>query len=95
MQKKEKMKYRAAGILASVLIPLITACVTKSKTEYLYTVPEVDFPLFPDPEPVVLDEETETVSMPLWYWQRIAEYKIDVDAIENYLNELKCVQTKR
>lgn len=95
MQKKEKMKYRAAGILVSVLIPLITACVTKGKTEYIYTVPAVDFPLFPDPEPVVLDEETETVSMPLWYWQRIAEYKIDVDAIENYLNELKCVQTKR
>ncbi|MGP1602717.1 hypothetical protein [Treponema sp.] len=43
----------------------------------------------------MLDEETETVSMPLWYWQRIAEYKIDVDAIENYLNELKCVQAKR
>ena len=92
MQKKEKMKYRAAGILVSVLIPLITACVTKGKTEYIYIVPAVDFPLFPDPEPVVLDEETETVSMPLWYWQRIAEYKIDVDAIEKYFSEAEKIQ---
>lgn len=81
-------------ILVSVLIPLITACVTKNKTEYIYTVPDVDFPLFPDPEPVVLDEATETVSMPLWYWQRIAEYKIDVDALEDYLYGLRRVQTK-
>lgn len=82
-------------ILVSVLIPLITACVTKGKTEYIYTVPDVDFPLFPDPEPVVLDEATETVSMPLWYWQRIAEYKIDVDAVEDYLCKLRSMRSER
>jgi len=27
--------------------------------------------------------------MPLWYWQKIAEYKIDVDAIEIYINRLR------
>jgi hypothetical protein len=27
--------------------------------------------------------------MPLWYWQKIAEYKIDVDAIETYINQLR------
>jgi hypothetical protein len=27
--------------------------------------------------------------MPLWYWQKIAEYKIDVDAIENYVSALR------
>jgi hypothetical protein len=27
--------------------------------------------------------------MPLWYWQKIAEYKIDVDGIETYLHRLK------
>jgi hypothetical protein len=23
--------------------------------------------------------------MPLWYWQKVAEYKIDVDAARDYL----------
>jgi hypothetical protein len=27
--------------------------------------------------------------MPLWYWQKIAEYKIDVDAIKKYLYGLR------
>jgi hypothetical protein len=27
--------------------------------------------------------------MPLWYWQKIAEYKIDVDAVEEYLDKLR------
>jgi hypothetical protein len=51
-------------------------------------VPGIIFPVFPPPDSVTLDEETETVSMPLWYWQKIAEYKIDVDAIERYLARL-------
>jgi hypothetical protein len=38
---------------------------------------------------VEYDEETDTVSMPLWYWQKVAEYKIDVDAIEEYLTILR------
>jgi hypothetical protein len=38
---------------------------------------------------VEYNEETDTVMMPLWYWQKIAEYKIDVDAIEEYLDRLR------
>jgi hypothetical protein len=38
---------------------------------------------------VEYDEETDTVSMPLWYWRLIAEYKIDVDAAEEYLDRLR------
>jgi hypothetical protein len=49
----------------------------------------VVFPVFPPPDPVTLDAETETVSMPLWYWEKVAEYKIDVDAIEKYISELR------
>jgi hypothetical protein len=46
------------------------------------------FPVFPAPDAVTLDEDTETVSMPLWYWQKIAEYKIGVDAVEAYLKRV-------
>ena len=45
--------------------------------------------MFPAPDPVTLDEEFESVSMPLWYWQEIAKYKIGVDAIEKYLKKTK------
>jgi hypothetical protein len=44
------------------------------------------------PDSETLDEETEIVSMPLWYWQKIAEYKIDVDAIETYIKLLRAEQ---
>ena len=50
------------------------------------------FPLFPDPEPVAFDDTTETVSMPLWYWQKIAEYKIEVDAIQSYFEKIRKLQ---
>jgi hypothetical protein len=61
------------------------------RTEYVYIhdVPDLVFPIFPPPDSVTLDAETETVSMPLWYWQKIAEYKIDVDAIENNISLLR------
>ena len=52
----------------------------------------IAFPLFPDPEPVVFDDTTETVSMPLWYWQKIAEYKIEVDAIQSYFEKIRQLQ---
>jgi hypothetical protein len=62
----------------------ITACAT-TKIEYVREIPVVTFPVFPPPDCVEYDEETGTVSMPLWYWQEVAEYKIDVDAARDYL----------
>jgi hypothetical protein len=38
---------------------------------------------------VEYDEATDTVSMPLWYWRDIAEYKIDVDTAGEYLDKLR------
>jgi hypothetical protein len=59
------------------------------KVEYVREVPDVVFPVFPPPDCVSFDLETEIVSMPLWYWQDIAEYKLDVDALEEYLLKLR------
>jgi hypothetical protein len=33
--------------------------------------------------------------MPLWYWQEIAEYKIDIDAIEKYIMKLRNIGVNR
>jgi hypothetical protein len=71
------------------------ACETTPRVEYIHEIPDVLFPVFPLPDSVTYDEATDTVSMPLWYWQKIAEYKIDVDAIEIYINGLRDVQKMR
>jgi hypothetical protein len=60
-----------------------------TKIEYVREIPAVDFPVFPPPDCVEYDEATDTVSMPLWYWQKVAEYKIDVDAARDYLTLLR------
>ena len=75
-----------AGIVSTILI---TACKTTPKVEYVFTIPDVTFPVFPPPDCVTYDDKTDLVSMPLWYWQKIAEYKIDVDAIKIYFKQLR------
>jgi len=74
---------------AIVLIILITACVTTPRVEYIREIPDVIFPVFPPPDSVTYDEETDLVSMPLWYWRKIAEFKIDIDAIKSYIDQLR------
>jgi hypothetical protein len=66
----------------------MTACAT-TKIEYVRKIPAVTFPVFPPPDCAEYDEEADAVSMPLWYWQKIAEYKIDVDAARDYLTALR------
>ena len=75
-----------AIILLVLILPLI-CCVSTPKTVVVHDVPDVEFPVFPDPEPVKLDGET--VTMPLWYFTKIAEYKADVDKIEAYMKKLR------
>jgi hypothetical protein len=77
------------------LILSITACGTTPRVEYIHEIPDVTFPVFPPPDCVLYDEETDLVSMPLWYWQKIAEYKIDVDAIETYINRLREIDKEK
>jgi hypothetical protein len=67
----------------------MTACASAPGIEYIHDVPAITFPVFPPPDCVEYDEATDTVSMPLSYWRDIAEYKIDVDAIEEYLDKLR------
>ena len=90
IRKKQRYPVLAAAVISLMLS--ITACATSPKIEYVYETYDVAFPLFPDPEPVVFDDTTETVSMPLWYWQKIAEYKIEVDAIQSYFEKIQRLQ---
>ena len=87
-----------AAIAVIALTGLTISCAAspqslQARIEYIYELPDVpDFPHFPDPYPVSYDEGTDTVSMPLWYWQKVAEYKIDIDTIECYINQIKEIQ---
>jgi hypothetical protein len=76
------------AMVVIVLTLSMIACAT-TRVEYVRETPAVVFPVFPPPDCVTYDEATDTVSMPLWYWQKIAEYKIDVDAIQEYLSILR------
>jgi hypothetical protein len=78
-----------AALAATILTVLTTACATTTKIEYVREIPVVAFPMFPPPDCVIYDEATDTVSMPLWYWRQVAEYKIDVDAARDYLTILR------
>ena len=64
------------------------------RNEYVYENYDVVFPQFPDPLPVEFNEEDGTVKMPLWYWEKIAEYKIEIDAIEKYFSEAEKLKKK-
>ena len=90
IRKKQCYPVLVAAVISLMLS--ITACATSPKIEYVYETYDVAFPFFPDPEPVVFDDTTETVSMPLWYWQKIAEYKIEVDAIQSYFEKIRQLQ---
>jgi hypothetical protein len=93
MRDKKKRNYLAAILAGIVLMLSIIACETTPRVEYIHEIPDVLFPVFPLPDSVTYDEATDTVSMPLWYWQKIAEYKIDVDAIEAYINGLRGINS--
>jgi hypothetical protein len=98
IRNRRRLIYLAAIMVAIVLTLSTTACagvpkpeiriVTRMQVEYV--MPDIPtFPVFPLPDCVEYSQETDTVAMPLWYWAKIAEYKIDVDAIEEYLLRLK------
>ena len=57
-------------------------------------IPEVAFPVFPSPDPVTMDDKTGIVSMPLWYWEKICDYNIDVKSIEEYLNRMRALEAE-
>ena len=94
LKKRNKVLILAVLLTGSML--LMTSCVTETKvvTKVIHELPDAEFPVFPDPEPVTLDEATETVSMPLWYYTKIAEYKADVDKIEALFENLRELNEK-
>lgn len=68
------------------------SCATDPDVEY--RIPDVVFPSFPDPGCAKYDETTDEVAVPLWWWMDLAEYKIDVDAVEQYLGGLKKMESR-
>ena len=81
--RNKRRRLCPAALPLGVLIGLMVSCAGSPRVEYVRIPRDVPaFPVFPAPDCVTLDEGAETVSMPLWYWQKIAEYKIGVDAVE-------------
>lgn len=64
-----------------ILTPALTCCTSTQKRNG-----DVPYVVVPDPiqkdgtSAVILDAETDTVSMPMWYWRKIVNYIIDTQA---------------
>ena len=81
-----------------MLEPVLTSCASSEPEKiYIFDIPAVSWPDFPDPWPVVFydvegnivltdDVEIWDVQVPYWYWNRIIEYKAEVDVIKNSLH---------
>lgn len=67
---------------------LLLSCET-TKIEYIRDVPEVSFPIFPEVYNEIYDFHMRTVTVPLDWYVAISVYKIDVDAVEEYLRRLR------
>ena len=87
MRTKRKANCIQAVLLTSLLLAFSSCATTKNNT--VIEIPDITFPVFPDPAPAVFDEKTNTVSMPLDYWLLITEYKDDVDRVQTYLDRLR------
>ena len=63
-----------------------------AKIEYIEkpVVPEINFPIFPELENEVLNED-ESVTVSADWIVRLAEYKIRIEEIENDYNDLKAL----
>lgn len=75
----------------SVLLLLLTSCITTKEIEYRIIVPDIDFPAFPewDAEKEVVDFENRTVTIPIDAYIDLAEYKTDIIATETIYKRLK------
>lgn len=66
----------------------ITSCATTKEVPRVF-IPELEVPVFPYPSSAVLDAERGTVTMSLSDYLRIAEYKVRVDELKEYIDGLK------
>ena len=66
----------------------ITSCATTKEVPRVF-IPELEVPIFPYPSSAVLDAERGTVTMSLSDYLRIAEYKVRVDELKEYIDGLK------
>ena len=70
-----------------MILTLLSGCSTARPAALNTPPPVLDFPRFPDPVDgegrviPVFDAESGTVSVPLAYWLKIAEYQITVDKV--------------
>lgn len=68
----------------------LTSCKTVKNPEpeqVTHSFPEFPSPYVDGVSVVTFDEETEIVTMPLWYWKAIVRYKVDVDTVEAVISQ--------
>ena len=80
MQTRKKRNCKAATV--ALILTLLSASCTSTRKR----IGDVPYVTVPDPiqkdgtSAVILDAETDSVSMPMWYWRKIVNYIIDTQA---------------
>lgn len=69
-------------------MPLLTCCQT-TKTEYIFVVPDVDFPDFPVCESIEKSPDGQKVTVDGEWFVAVAKFKNEIKSIENYLNSVR------
>lgn len=69
-------------------MPLLMSCQT-TRTEYIYLVPEVDFPDFPVCEHMEKTQDGQKVTVDGEWFVEVAKFKNEIESIESYLNSLR------
>lgn len=66
-------------------------CCSTTETVEEVIVPDMKFPEWPNPgqENFSFDDETDTISVPLNYWEKLFYYKNDIEALEEYYNGIR------
>ena len=69
---------------------MLAGCASAAQIETRVIVPEIVFPKFPaPPDTVFLNEDSETVEMPLEYFTRIYEYMERVEETRRVYESVK------
>lgn len=81
MRTKRNPIYALAMILTVSILPLMS-CKSLPETEQTRIEIKTEFPnpYDKDGKPIVTLETDGSVKMPLWYWLKITDYVIDVEA---------------
>ena len=77
------------GIITVVILQLLTSCETTREIEYVSIITEEDIPYFPELNYYAESDDGEYVTVDAFWFQRVAEYKLKLDDVREFLRRVE------